>query len=566
MKIKILVTAIISTILLSFTTTGASAAVFNDVNASTNYYDGIMWAYDEGIIQGYGNGSFGPDNCVRRAELVKMILEYVVDGSIGTSGSYPYFSDVNSNDWFYKYVREAVNRNIIEGYSDGTFRPNNCVNRAEAMKIAVTAMFSNENLDNSSSAIFYDNKYISDMEVGSWYAPYARFMFKNRLMGTAHTQIDSEYFNPNLYAIKFFPGEDMSRKEVAEMLYRISKNPLFQDVDNSSQSTIGTPILKTPANNTNYSNSQNKTVNFTWSAVAEADHYTLMIRLPQSNSYFVNQKETSNSGSYYFNIKSSTQGYYWKVRVYDDNGNYKDSNEYYFNFSAPSLTAGKITLTLPADDSILDNSTTGVNFQFLPTTNVSSYQLGLKMPGDNDYGWYDIINTGLNSNGYIGYFINKGTSGFLNDTGNYYWKVRAWNPDKTSYTDSSVWTLSYPGNVNSGYITSKSPSTGAAFDYGTSIPFSWENHYMPTGGLYGVQLSCANYSYPSSDHWLEWDTNNTTYYNLDTANSFTPENTSGFSFNTNIYCHWRVVYYTESGDPTSLRYISDVRNLIIVTD
>ncbi len=565
---KIIKSLIVSfmAILLTIPVPLASAATFYDVNSGTNYYNGIMWAYDEGIIQGYGDGSFGPDNCVRRAELVKMILEYIVEGNIGTTGSFPYFNDVNTNDWFYKYVREAMNRGIIQGYSDGSFRPNNCVNRAEAMKIAVESMFPNEYLDSSAGSIFYDNKFITDIPVGSWYAPYARFLFQHRLVGTAHTQLDTENYTPDLYAIKFLPGGEMTRKEVAEMLYQISMSTLLPDSVSPPDTSLGTPILNAPVNNTNYSNSQNKTVNFSWSSVSGADHYDLMIRLPQASTYFVTQRANSNSSSYYFNIIGATQGYYWKVRAYDNNGNWKDSTEFYLYFSGATVTAGQPTLKLPANNIILDNSTTGVNFQFLPTTNVSEYQLGLQMPGNSDYGWYDITNTAINTNGNIGYFFSKGTSGFLNDTGYYYWKVRAWNPDRTSYTDSSVWTMSYPGNVNAGYITAISPSNGSAYDNGTTIPFAWENHFIPSGGQYGIQLSCTNYNYPTSDHWLEWSAFQSTYYDMDTVTSFTPSNTTGFSFNTDIYCHWRVVYYLTSGDPDSLSYTSDVRNLMILTD
>jgi hypothetical protein len=287
-----------------------------------------------------------------------------------------------------------------------------------------------------------------------------------------------------------------------------------------------------------------------------------MIRLPSSSSYFVTQRTYTSSTSYYFNIQNSTQGYYWKVRAYDGNGSWKDSGEYYFQFAASATTAGTPVLRLPASGIQLDNSTTGVNFQFLPITGVSDYQLALKMPGNSDFGWWDITNTTLNGGGNIAYFFSRGTAGFMNSTGTFYWKIRAWNSDHTGYTDSATWTMVYTGTLAQAYITPTNPALNSTYNYGNIVSFEWQDTNVPSGGVHAVQLSCANYSYPTTDHWLEWGTTSSEQFMLPTATSFTAANTSGFSFNADIYCHWRVVYYTTSGNPNSLSVISSARNII----
>lgn len=334
----------------------SAATVFNDVTGSTSYYQGIMWAYDHGVLQGYGNGNFGPDDCVRRSELAKMIVNYTHTGPdlVGSQGTDPGFYDVSSTAWYYPFVKEAKYKNYLQGYPDGSFRPNNCVNRAEAMKIASNALLPSVGTDSSGSPMMYDNKLVTDVEIFSWYAPFARVMFKNRLMGTDHTTYDSSVSSQAVYAIKFYPAGSMTRKEVAEMLYRIST----------------------------------------------------------------------------FTGSTPTPG---------------------------STTVGKPVLTLPVNAMVLDTTTTGVNFQFLPATGAASYQLAVKMPGNNDFGWWDITNTSLNSNGYISYFMSKGSGNFLNASGTYYWKIRAWNSTNVSYTDSDTWTLSNPAasNVN---ITYQAPT------------------------------------------------------------------------------------------------------------
>ena len=536
---------------------------FSDVNAGTNYQTAIQWAYNNGIINGYGDGTFGPDNCVRRAELVKMILEYKYPGQAtsNVAGSEPNFSDVFNSDWYYQYIKFAKNKGIISGYSDGYFRPNICVNRAESMKIAVGALFPNEQLIYNNSPLYYDDKMISDIETTAWYAPYARFLFKNRLVGTNHTSFDPAYSSVNFPAIKFFPEGDMTRKEVAQMIYLI--NGYSPSTPTTPTTTLGTPTLKTPSNNSVFSNSQNQTITFTWNTTTGASYYDLMIRLPQSNTYFVTQRATGTSSSYYFNIMNSTQGYYWKVRAYASNGAIKESTENYLQFTSTASTVGTPTLSLPANGMLVDGTTTGVNFQWLPTSGAGSYQLGLRMPNSTNYSWWDITNTSTNSNGNIAYFFSRGTSGFLNTTGVYYWQVRAWNSNKTSYKDSASWILSYPSTTPSGSISLSSPTSGSQYNYGDTIPFQWTGSNMTSGGTYAVKMSCANYSYPTSDLWLEWGTGSgtATSFNMYTSSVFTPSNTSGFNFNSDIYCHWRIAYFFTN--PSVPVVYSDTRNLII---
>lgn len=217
--------ALLFSFLLFPTTAFAS---FSDVTNNTPYADSIQWTVDMGITQGYGNGNWGPDVCVTRAELLKMMVEFefaathefetVAKNLTGGSG----FSDVKSGDWFYDYVRYSKSNGVINGYEDGTFKPNKCVNRVESMKIAVNSMLPNEELTQDSSPLYYDDKIISDMSGTEWYAKYARFLFQKRLVGTYHTLYDDEVGKVGgSYSIKFFPEEAMTRKEVAYMMHQI---------------------------------------------------------------------------------------------------------------------------------------------------------------------------------------------------------------------------------------------------------------------------------------------------------------------------------------------------------
>lgn len=215
-------------LLLTFASTTAFAS-FDDVTDETDYADSIQWTVDSGITEGYGDGNWGPDNCVTRAELLKMMIEFEFQ-AVGGFDAYtdtlmgePGFSDVNEDDWFYYYVLYSKNSDIIEGYSDGTFKPNQCVNRVESMKIAVESMVPNADLDSAVAPLYYDDKHIADMEPAAWYAEYARFLFKDRLVGTEHTELITDDWTPGVVTtIRFFPAGDITRKEVAYMMHQIA--------------------------------------------------------------------------------------------------------------------------------------------------------------------------------------------------------------------------------------------------------------------------------------------------------------------------------------------------------
>ncbi len=220
----------VSIALLSFVAlTTPSLAQFSDVDASTEYQTAINWTVEEGITNGYGDGRWGPDICVLRAELLKMLTEYRFANEGGFDAvkddldllRYPSFSDVESADWFYDYARYAETSGIMQGYEDGTLRPLECVNRVEAIKMAVEALAPEEKISGS-APLYYDDKSIADMSATTWYSPHARFLFEHRLVGSSHTRfvdMPADYEGPRL--INFFPAEDMSRKEVAHMLYQM---------------------------------------------------------------------------------------------------------------------------------------------------------------------------------------------------------------------------------------------------------------------------------------------------------------------------------------------------------
>lgn len=202
-------------------------AQFSDVNGKTYYKASIDWMADNGVINGYGDGKFGPDDCVKRVELLKMLFETLDLNEKGFKNE-PLFSDTPANQWYADYVRAAKALKVVDGYPDGTFKPGQCVNRVEALKMSILQF--NDGKIPEYGAMFgnpYDIASWEDVEDEWWY-DYYNYAFSASLVGTEHFKefngdwsgmgVESSFANPTF---NFEPDGSMSRKEVAEMLYRM---------------------------------------------------------------------------------------------------------------------------------------------------------------------------------------------------------------------------------------------------------------------------------------------------------------------------------------------------------
>lgn len=103
----------------------------------------IYTAYDRGIIDGYDDGTFKPDAPINRAEALKIIFAASKLQPFDDSDFLGRFSDVRKGDWFEPHVNSALTYEFVEGYEDRTFRPGQSITRAEAAKIVLFMMISN---------------------------------------------------------------------------------------------------------------------------------------------------------------------------------------------------------------------------------------------------------------------------------------------------------------------------------------------------------------------------------------------------------------------------------------
>lgn len=226
------------------------AANFKDVPADYIYADAIQTLKDRGIVRGYDGISFGPDNLITRAELLKIALEgAAVDTSAWSTTSSP-FPDVTSKNSLRQYVIYAKERGIVSGYSDGTYKPDQSTTRAEAIKMLL-------NINAVATGAVLTSPY-QDLEIDDPLAPYVVTAREKKII-------------PGKYTAKILgTGEAIKRGEVAEMMYRLlylreqneitypEKAPPVKIIEGNhsvtvfKQMTIQTPIAKTMVANSYY--------------------------------------------------------------------------------------------------------------------------------------------------------------------------------------------------------------------------------------------------------------------------------------------------------------------------
>lgn len=116
--------------------------------------DSIRELYGKGVINGFEDGSFHPDNAVTRAEFIKIMCKM-----FGLSGGKECrFNDVSSSDWFYDTVCTAEKYGLIAGNDEGGFAPYKSITREDAAVIIQRFL----KLDTVSDITFADFEKISD--------------------------------------------------------------------------------------------------------------------------------------------------------------------------------------------------------------------------------------------------------------------------------------------------------------------------------------------------------------------------------------------------------------------
>lgn len=114
------------------------SSYYTDVSSSAYYYDAVVDLSTRGIIGGFPDGTFKPDQTVTRAQLATMLVNMHKTSTSANAGSN--FTDVPKSHWAYSQVSAAAFAGFISGYSDGSFKPENAVTYNEALTMIVASL------------------------------------------------------------------------------------------------------------------------------------------------------------------------------------------------------------------------------------------------------------------------------------------------------------------------------------------------------------------------------------------------------------------------------------------
>jgi len=106
---------------------------FTDVNNNPNALF-INYLYNKGLIGGYSDGTYKPQNGLTRAEAAALLVRVA---GLKTNQSASSFKDVPQNYWAAGAIEAAVNAGLVKGYDDGTYRPNEKLSRAEGVTLFI---------------------------------------------------------------------------------------------------------------------------------------------------------------------------------------------------------------------------------------------------------------------------------------------------------------------------------------------------------------------------------------------------------------------------------------------
>lgn len=141
----------------------ASGDKFNDVSADRWSANAIEFMASKKVVNGYEDGSFKPENNLTRGEFAAMIARFA---NLTDTAASRTFSDVDSSYWGFKNIMALNKAGYINGYEDGTFRPEANVTRAEVMTVI------NKIIGRSADASYVkslDNNKFSDLDKNAWY-------------------------------------------------------------------------------------------------------------------------------------------------------------------------------------------------------------------------------------------------------------------------------------------------------------------------------------------------------------------------------------------------------------
>lgn len=213
---------LITTLFALIVSNNTAFAAFLDVPENHKNATAIEYLQENGVIQGYSDGTFKPNNTINRAEFLKIIIEGSdIPTDITNNAPFP---DVQNDAWYGKYVKKAYHEGWIIGYTDGKFKPEREISKVEALKIIAKA----QKWSVKNTVL---NSPFEDVIASEWYAPYVEYAKEHQYL-----EETGSLYGPHIQA---------NRGGISEVIYRTNVD--FENQPPNNENT-------TPTNNTTETN------------------------------------------------------------------------------------------------------------------------------------------------------------------------------------------------------------------------------------------------------------------------------------------------------------------------
>ncbi|MEK4235574.1 S-layer homology domain-containing protein [Paenibacillus sp. FSL H7-0714] len=177
---------------------------FNDLNNSNPFKNSILALANRSVINGYSDGSFKAESVVTRAEFATMLNRAL--GILPKLEASRSFKDVKEGAWYVSQVNAAIDAGLINGFTDGTFRPNQEITHQEMIVMLVNALKYGE----MNTTVNKTSSTALPIKLPDWVKPYYVIALDNGILPT-----DGPF--------QFQLGKKTERQESAMLLFQLMK-------------------------------------------------------------------------------------------------------------------------------------------------------------------------------------------------------------------------------------------------------------------------------------------------------------------------------------------------------
>lgn len=163
---KLLTKALMLAAILGFTSDATFAKDYADLPKDHWAYKQIQILTDFNVVVGYPDGNYRPEQNVTRAEFATMVIK-AFEQQKAEIKQPAKFTDVSEKDWFYGMVQRAVMFDLLKGYPDGHFDPYGNVSRGHVISTTVNAL-TTETISNQKAKEILENSYSDYDQIPDW--------------------------------------------------------------------------------------------------------------------------------------------------------------------------------------------------------------------------------------------------------------------------------------------------------------------------------------------------------------------------------------------------------------